>query len=325
MALKEVLEQWRLDKPRFEAFRQHVERRLRETVLGIGIQTRIQSRTKDDVSLAKTLLKKKRADMDGYRSLSDRVALRVVCKFRKDIHPVSSVIEESFDVVKVEDKSSLLEFDRIGYRSLHLDVRLPDSAPDGFRDIVAEIQVRTMCDDVWAELHHDIGYKPLRSLPPDVSRIVYSMGGLLEVADDTIDRIASTISDMTDIEPLSVLKLLEQHFIPLVMSEYDSELSIELLESLLKPFSDWTMPSLTEAVRHFVDKQSAKITRILSERSSDISLYPYLMQPEMLLIFFMIDRKEHDLASVWSDILPIEDLEKISVWWGRPVSLVLSV
>ena len=46
-----------------------------------------------------------------------------------------------------------------GYRSLHLDIRLPVYLSDRTEQVIAEIQIRTIAMDFWASLEHDVRYK----------------------------------------------------------------------------------------------------------------------------------------------------------------------
>lgn len=45
-----------------------------------------------------------------------------------------------------------------GYRSLHLDIRVPVYLSDRTEYVGAEIRIRTIGMDVWASLEHDICY-----------------------------------------------------------------------------------------------------------------------------------------------------------------------
>lgn len=50
-----------------------------------------------------------------------------------------------------------------GYRSLHLDIRMPVYLSDCTEYVGAEIRIRTIGMDVWASLEHDICYKANKS------------------------------------------------------------------------------------------------------------------------------------------------------------------
>ena len=54
-----------------------------------------------------------------------------------------------------------------GYRSLHLDIRVPVYLSNRTEYVVAEIQLRTIAMDFWASLEHDIRYKVDKTKLPE--------------------------------------------------------------------------------------------------------------------------------------------------------------
>src|SRR5262249_19774054 len=52
-----------------------------------------------------------------------------------------------------------------------------------YRDLVAEIQVRTVLQHAWAEIQHDIQYKSVTTIPVAIRRRFMALAGLLEIAD----------------------------------------------------------------------------------------------------------------------------------------------
>ena len=61
-----------------------------------------------------------------------------------------------------------------GYRSLHLDIRVPIYFSDRTEYVLAEILIRTIAMDFWASLEHDIRYKADKSkLPAGINEEMY--------------------------------------------------------------------------------------------------------------------------------------------------------
>jgi putative GTP pyrophosphokinase len=95
-------------------------------------------------------------------SITDIVALRVVCPFLGDLKLAESSICSSFKVLEVERKGSERSFREFGYESIHLLVELPaDLRADasGFDSPAVEIQLRTILQEAWAEVEHELVYK----------------------------------------------------------------------------------------------------------------------------------------------------------------------
>jgi putative GTP pyrophosphokinase len=94
--------------------------------------------------------------------INDIVALRVVCPFLGDLRLAESSILSSFKVLDVERKGSDRSFREFGYESIHLLVELPVDLREEARDFdcpAAEVQLRTILQEAWAEVEHELVYK----------------------------------------------------------------------------------------------------------------------------------------------------------------------
>jgi len=94
--------------------------------------------------------------------ITDIVALRVVCPFLGDLRLAESSILSSFKVLDVERKGSDRSFREFGYESIHLLVELPADLREEARDFdcpAVEVQLRTILQEAWAEVEHELVYK----------------------------------------------------------------------------------------------------------------------------------------------------------------------
>ncbi len=94
--------------------------------------------------------------------LTDVLAMRVICPFIGDLDRVEETLSSAFNVREVEHKGAQSSFKEFGYQSTHLLVQLPDDLQDGMELVdnkVCEIQVRTILQDAWAEVEHELVYK----------------------------------------------------------------------------------------------------------------------------------------------------------------------
>ncbi|NOY59581.1 MAG: hypothetical protein GXO75_11735, partial [Calditrichaeota bacterium] len=78
--------------------------------------------------------------------------------------------------------------DQFGYSSLHYKISLsPRSsypmALDKFKDIVFEVQIRTVVQHAWATIDHKIRYKTAEEIPRNVQREIFQLSALFELAD----------------------------------------------------------------------------------------------------------------------------------------------
>jgi putative GTP pyrophosphokinase len=94
--------------------------------------------------------------------ITDLIGIRIVCPFREDIDTAGSVLNKLFEVVEVEKKGSKYSFKEFGYESTHILVAIPKQFIEKHGACgcdVAEIQIRTILQDAWAEVEHELVYK----------------------------------------------------------------------------------------------------------------------------------------------------------------------
>ncbi|MFZ4895047.1 GTP pyrophosphokinase [Plantibacter sp. Mn2098] len=122
--------------------------------------------------------------------LTDILGLRIITYFPDQVDEIASLIEREFLIVLKNsvDKRALLDPDRFGYLSSHYVVSIGpsrSSLPEwaAYREMVFEIQIRSILQHSWAEIEHDLGYKAASSIPRDVRRRFSRLAGLLELAD----------------------------------------------------------------------------------------------------------------------------------------------
>jgi putative GTP pyrophosphokinase len=151
--------------PEYERVLLALEDRLRSTLETVSLKPTIKGRVKSfDSWYAKRirLLRQARASGTAPPLITDLVALRAVCPFLGDLAKAESAICASFSVLDVERKGSNRSFREFGYESIHLLVALPeDLKSDALAsDLPAvEIQLRTILQEAWAEVEHEIVYK----------------------------------------------------------------------------------------------------------------------------------------------------------------------
>lgn len=129
----------------------------------------IESRVKSDESIVAKLKKRGMpVNLSSAReNVNDIAGVRVVCQYIDDVYRVAEMLERQKDVEIIKRQDYIMLPNYNGYRSLHLDIRLPVYLSDRTEFIGAEIQIRTIAMDFWASLEHDIRYKADKSKLPD--------------------------------------------------------------------------------------------------------------------------------------------------------------
>ncbi|RPI77469.1 MAG: hypothetical protein EHM45_08940 [Desulfobacteraceae bacterium] len=134
-----------------------ISNKLRAEELKFTLRIRIKS-------LESLYAKKQRpvhAGVNQNLKIKDLFGLRFIVPFLEDVERVVEIIKESFDVVDIERKSEALSYREFAYDSVHVEIsleKLSIELPD-FCCPLCEIQIRTLLQDAWAEIEHDLVYK----------------------------------------------------------------------------------------------------------------------------------------------------------------------
>jgi hypothetical protein len=120
-------------------------------------------------------------------------------------------------------------------------------------------------------------------------------------------------------EAAMVMETLERHFFGMVGREYDGELS-QLMVALLMPLfiGDGSEADAVPLVNAFVDRRREHLQWVY-QHNIDVTDDPFLLQPESIIIFELLDRDPSVLAKRWEDRLPRRFLESLAAAWGHPL------
>jgi len=320
--LSGIIQDWEANKERYFQLTKYIERILSERIAEKGIQVRIYSRTKTQNSIIKKLYTKKQVNFDYYNEMTDKSAARIICRLKEQIPDLEEIINESFITHYKEDKINHLDFYEQGYKSIHFGVQPKEELTDeslfqNIGDLRGEIQLRTSCEDVWAEIYHDLGYKPSFPLPQELNRQFHCLAGLLEVADNCFSALNNKIKSSETVQVDFVLDYLITPYIKFIRESYDPEFSRLNIQPLIPIINKENPSEFIERMNLFIKVNEGKISQILKERSSESEI-PYITQPEIFLIFYLIEKRQDELISIWARDFLIEDLKKICLWWGKP-------
>jgi putative GTP pyrophosphokinase len=93
--------------------------------------------------------------------IMDLMGIRIICPFIEDLSVTENLIDKKFNVVEIERKGHYT-FKEFGYESTHLLVTIPNDLIAKYGNPgteIAEIQIRTILQDAWAEVEHELVYK----------------------------------------------------------------------------------------------------------------------------------------------------------------------
>ncbi len=170
----------------------------------LSAQPTYKSRVKSFDSYYKKVLRLKPSQMEETKSLiylTDMMGIRMICAFLEDINLGLEQIKKLFDIKEVEVKGAEKKFSEFGYESIHVLVKIPPEfrppLEGKYKDLepisdelVCEIQIRTILQDAWAEVEHELIYK-IEFNPFDIPlrRKLASINASLTLADITFQEI----------------------------------------------------------------------------------------------------------------------------------------
>ncbi|MEJ2200994.1 MAG: hypothetical protein P8X63_08275 [Desulfuromonadaceae bacterium] len=160
-------------RPAYEQVLSELVAQVRQLLERQGSSATIKFRFKRFEAYFGKLLKSKKKNHGGQVSesgLKDLLGIRIVCPFLDDLEVIEQELRREFDIVELERKGAQHSFREFGYDSVHLLIaldatQLEELLPHTAR--VCEIQLRTILQDAWAEVEHELIYKSDLSFPND--------------------------------------------------------------------------------------------------------------------------------------------------------------
>ena len=169
----------------------------------LNSQPTYKSRVKSFNSYYKKILRLKpeeTKDSDSLVLLTDMMGIRMICAFLEDMQLGLEQIKKIFEIKEIEVKGAEKKFSEFGYESIHVLIKIPESCkpkielfdnlPPLGENLVCEIQIRTILQDAWAEVEHELIYKTeFNPFDIPLRRKLASLNAMLSLADITFQEI----------------------------------------------------------------------------------------------------------------------------------------
>jgi len=160
-----------------------------------NIRAAITSRGKDPESLRDKLVKRNAARpyqsvKDILADIKDMAGVRVALYFPIEREPVGKIIQELYDQARPpknfpQDREP---GEPEGYEATHYAIK--------YAGLVVEIQVASALNFVWAEVSHDLLYKPrLGEVPPEEHQLLDELKIIVSEGEYTIDELQASIQN----------------------------------------------------------------------------------------------------------------------------------
>ncbi len=158
----------------------------------------ITGRIKTPESIIKKL-QKKNLDLtieNAVERLTDIAGIRVICSFISDIYEVAEMFTKQDDIEVIEIKDYIKNPKPSGYRSLHMLVKVPVFFSCERKELIVEVQLRTIAMDFWASLEHQIYYKKDINNASDIQNRLRSCADQITALDIEMEDIHKTLQKL---------------------------------------------------------------------------------------------------------------------------------
>ena len=131
--------------------------------------------------------------------IKDLLGLRIVLPFQEGVEQAVELLRQHYQIEQIERKSEQLSFREFAYDAVHVEIPLT-SGPELplFCKRVVEVQVRTILQDAWAEVEHELIYKNHFRFPNNEStrKKLAAVNASLSLADMIFQEIRDAQKEM---------------------------------------------------------------------------------------------------------------------------------
>ena len=317
LSLDQARKAWIKDEPTYEALGAVLHERLTNAIRDLGISAQVTYRTKSVDSLVRKLWLKKH---HTYESLPDKLGVRIIVRYQHETETIITALRTRLDCQDVDAKAETLDPNQVGYRATHLQVRLLADDPAA-RDYtpsqyVAELQVHTLAQHLWADMAHDVFYKNQQSTDPQLQRRIYLLAGIIEVADNEFSRIEADVARMPELRNVLILRALERQYYKLVANPGNPALSLQVIEHLAPLYGDTPGDWARRFEELFADKETVLRTVFEAQAVRPEQRSAFFFQPEVLMIYDRLLHDQYRLREAWNTNFPEDELERIANVFG---------
>ncbi len=182
-------------KQYLDSLRQLIEDTLDRQHLGATLKSRVK--TLESLSEKRRFLLRDVASGDP--EIKDLLGLRIIVPFQEAVEQVVELLRQYHNGGEIERKSEKLTFREFAYDSVHVELPLTEQLelPSCCKPVV-EVQVRTILQDAWAEVEHELIYKNHFRFPNNevIRKKLAAINASLSLADMIFQEIRDAQKEM---------------------------------------------------------------------------------------------------------------------------------
>ncbi len=128
------------------------------------------------------------------KKLNDIAGVRVICSFLDDVYDIAEALLKQDDIRIIRVKDYIKNPKPNGYRSLHLIIEIPIFLQHEKHMVKVEIQLRTIAQDFWASLEHQMRYKKNFEFTEDMGKELLECATMSASLDERMEKINKTVN-----------------------------------------------------------------------------------------------------------------------------------
>lgn len=317
----QLREEYERSKPQYAKWGDIVANRILKELADAGYDYKMLikipplPRVKETKSFIEKALYRSKHYTDPLVNISDKVGVRFVVLNLCDIEIVKRIIDNigeweiSLDRDFEEEKR--LKPELFTYQSVHYIVRNKIDVNDEGISIKAktscEIQIRTLLQHAYAELSHDIVYKKVDNIQPEIKRKFARSMALIEATDE----LFKEVQEMVDYDDTQFKELVSRLLPYTSVSDYSQNLNRYIYDAYKMLLQS---NSITASdILHFIIKHS-----FLQEKVKDSDELGLIRkQPITYLIYFLIEEYRNQVISSWP--LSNQELQPLFADMGKSI------
>lgn len=129
------------------------------------------------------------------QDMQDIAGIRIQCQFVEDIYDVAKLLHQREDMRVIEERDYIANSKSSGYRSYHVVIEYPIQLATGQKNILAEVQIRTLAMNFWSTIEHSLNYKYKGDFPEEINERLKRAAEASFLLDEEMSKIREEIQD----------------------------------------------------------------------------------------------------------------------------------
>ncbi len=174
-------------RPDFDLVLQDIYQQIRQLADKERLSVTVKYRVKRFDNYCEKLVRLNKLQGSDMLQITDLLGIRIVCPFLEELETIEQLISQEFEILEMERKAEQHSFREFGYDSVHLLIRTKSPGGSAYLPYscdVCEIQLRTILQEAWAEVEHELVYKSDIGIPNhSIRRKLASLNASLTLSD----------------------------------------------------------------------------------------------------------------------------------------------